>query len=169
MTPAAAAPLTCAEAEPLLPLVADGALSPADDPALFEHLAACPRCQESLAHHDLISLALAQPRPAAPKPRVIRHRWWLALPVAAAAGLVLNLLLAPSGTAPSQPPMAAISPPAPAQTEPIIIERDVAAVPGGMPGKRLILVRRGDQVVLVDPAASEESPRQDATPASLRY
>jgi hypothetical protein len=65
--------------------------------------------------------------------------------------------------------MAAISPPAPAQTEPIIIERDVAAVPGGMPGKRLILVRRGDQVVLVDPAASEESPRQDATPASLRY
>src|SRR4051812_4554295 len=50
--------LSCSEVEPLLPMVADGALEHAKDPALFAHLAECEHCQETLAQHDLISLAL---------------------------------------------------------------------------------------------------------------
>ncbi|MBN8526572.1 MAG: zf-HC2 domain-containing protein [Planctomycetes bacterium] len=48
--------MSCAEAEPLLPLVADGALDPDSDPALFAHLAACPACQRVVALLDLVGL-----------------------------------------------------------------------------------------------------------------
>lgn len=78
--------LSCAEVEPMLPLVADGALDADGDPALFAHLARCEACQEALARHDLISLALAQPAPAVPQP--IRFRLPLPLAVASAAALL---------------------------------------------------------------------------------
>lgn len=161
---------SCADAEPLLPLVADGALRAEDDPALFDHLAACPRCQDSLARHDLVSLALTRtaPLPAA-RPRIIRHRWWLAVPVAAAAALAVSVALPASPPAPQAAPAVAVKTTIPPAQEPVIIERDVAAIPAGVPGKRMMLVRRGDQVLLVDPAAPAAEVRTDAVPASVRY
>ena len=50
--------LTCDEVEALLPLVADGSLDEVSDPALFTHIARCCPCQDSLARHDLVGLAL---------------------------------------------------------------------------------------------------------------
>jgi hypothetical protein len=50
--------LTCDEVEALLPLVADGSLDETSDPALFAHIARCCPCQDSLARHDLVGLAL---------------------------------------------------------------------------------------------------------------
>ncbi len=167
--------MSCAEAEPLLPLVADGALTATDDRALFDHLATCEACQEALARHDLISLALTAPgpAPAVRRPRIIRNGWWLAVPVAAAAGLTLTVALAPmspSATTPASTPVTAqVTPPVATDPAPVVIERDVASLPGNVPGKKLILVRRGDQVLLVDPAAPADSGRTDATPASIRY
>ena len=52
--------LTCDDVEALLPLVADGVLRDGSDPALFAHLARCVACQEALAAHDLIHVALQQ-------------------------------------------------------------------------------------------------------------
>jgi len=49
---------TCADVEALLPLIADGAIDPASDPAVFSHLSHCDECQEALARHDLIELAI---------------------------------------------------------------------------------------------------------------
>ena len=48
----------CADVEALLPLIADGAIDAASDAAIFDHLARCGDCQEALARHDLISLAI---------------------------------------------------------------------------------------------------------------
>lgn len=73
--------MTCEEAEPLLPLVADGALEPDDDPALFDHLASCAACQESLARHDLITLAVGQgktPEPVRKPIQFVRMSWAMA-------------------------------------------------------------------------------------------
>ena len=163
-------PYSCDEATPLLPLVADQSLTQADDPALFDHLALCPRCQEALVHHDLISLALAEtPATRPPQPRIVRSGWWWALPMAAAAGLAVTVVLHHEPRTPTATAPVAVAPATPPAAEPITIEREVSAVPSGLPGKRLILVRRGDQVMLVDPAAAEEPVRTDTAPASLRY
>ena len=59
------AELTCEEVEELLPLIADGVLEPDDDPAVFNHLARCPDCQQSLATYDLIDLAMSQSQDSA--------------------------------------------------------------------------------------------------------
>jgi len=52
--------LTCDDVEALLPLVADGVIDDASDPALFAHLAHCVDCQEALTAHDLIHVAIEQ-------------------------------------------------------------------------------------------------------------
>ncbi len=65
----------------MLPLVADGALDADGDPALFAHLARCQACQDSLARHDLVSLALA----GAPHRALSLHRHQLPMPVALGA------------------------------------------------------------------------------------
>jgi hypothetical protein len=57
MDPRPEAP-TCADVEALLPLIADGAIDAASDAAVFDHLARCDDCQEALARHDLIDLAI---------------------------------------------------------------------------------------------------------------
>lgn len=151
----AAPPMTCAEAEPLLPLVADGAVGPDSDPALFAHLAACPACQRAVASHDLIGLAI---RRAGPGPRQ-RHplRWWWPAGLAAAAGLALasTLLLRPHASdQPAAAPMAATTPvpavPAPAAVPPTL-PPEVIAVPRS-DGTTLYLVRQGDSWIAVDPA-----------------
>jgi hypothetical protein len=146
--------MTCAEAEPLLPLVADGAVDPDSDPALFSHLAACPACQRVVASHDLIALAIAR----APAPRrrapIVRLLPWTA---AAAAGLLLALgLAATSASSSSAPPPVAFAPPAPAATitpSPAIAPApalpEVIAVPRS-DGTTIYLVRRGEAWVRLD-------------------
>lgn len=52
-------PASCEDVEPLLPLIADGAIGVEQEPAAFAHLADCAHCQEQLARHDLVTLALA--------------------------------------------------------------------------------------------------------------
>jgi hypothetical protein len=63
MNVASRAEMTCEEATPLLPMVADGAIDDVADPALFAHLSRCCDCQENLAQHDLINVSLAASRP----------------------------------------------------------------------------------------------------------
>jgi hypothetical protein len=146
--------MTCAEAEPLLPLVADGAIDPDSDPALFAHLASCPACQRAVASHDLIALAITtSSRRAQPQRRPSILRWW---PYVAAASLLLaaGVWLAekapPAGAAvasaapvtPTRPALAQLSPAAPA---------DVIAVPRP-DGSTLYLVRQGEDWLPLDPA-----------------
>lgn len=97
-TGAVPTPLTCEEAEALLPLVADGALDEQGDPALFAHLARCPACQESLARHDLVSLALTR---APVRARLQRIPLPLPWAIATAAGITCAASLAWIATSPS--------------------------------------------------------------------
>lgn len=153
--------MTCAEAEPLLPLVADGAVDPASDPGLFAHLATCPDCQRAVALHDLVTLALeaSPPRPAERAP-VRAWPWMLAAAAAVAAALVLwpqAVPAAPAGhLATVPPPSPAAGPAAPSPAEPAAppqtrpASADVVAVPladGGV----AYLVRRDGQWRLLDP------------------
>jgi len=78
------AELGCDEAEALLPLVADGALDAAADPALFEHLSRCDACQHSLIMHDLVELAVGDGRQSPST----RGGWRRLGPVALAASLL---------------------------------------------------------------------------------
>jgi hypothetical protein len=84
---------TCAEVEQLLPLVADGALDAEADPVLFAHLAQCDACQQALAHHDMITLAIGQTAavPAAPRLAVIHFRLPRLVAWASAAALMAGL------------------------------------------------------------------------------
>lgn len=174
--------LTCDEAEALLPLVADGAIDAAADPVLFQHLAGCARCQESLTQHDLVSFALTQPAPPylVLKPAAPRRLGW---PLAAAALLAVGLGLAIVAGAQPAPAEAAgatvanlrpATAPQPTPNQPTAaaepIDVEVVTVPGSTARHPHYLVRRGDQVLLVDPAERvEQSPPSDAKPASLRY
>lgn len=83
---------TCADVEALLPLIADGAIDAASDPAIFDHLSHCDDCQEALARHDLIGLAIgagvAAPDALAP----IRYRLPPAVAWASAAALLAALV-----------------------------------------------------------------------------
>ena len=145
--------MTCAEAEPLLPLVADGAVDPDSDPALFAHLAGCSDCQRAVASHDLIALAIAR-KPAAPRRASILRLW----PYAAAAGLALaagtwllpgHVDAAPSAVADARPVLIPLAPAPPAPAP--LATRDVIAVPQS-DGSTLYLVRQGEAWVAVDPA-----------------
>ncbi len=84
---------TCDEVEALLPLVADGSLDETSDPALFAHLARCCACQDSLARHDLVELALekgfAAEVPTAGKSRLIRFTPAFASACAASLALAM--------------------------------------------------------------------------------
>jgi hypothetical protein len=106
--------MTCAEAEPLLPLVADGAVDPDSDPALFAHLAGCPACQEAVARHDLIALAIARGAgQAAPRIRRPVLRWWLPAAAAALVAAAAGWWLVRPETPAAITPVAAITPAAP--------------------------------------------------------
>lgn len=83
---------TCADAEPLLPLVTDGALDERSEPGLFAHLAGCAHCQHLLAQHDLIAVTMER----ASRERPLRRRpllrlWHLGAGLATAAGLALAI------------------------------------------------------------------------------
>ena len=89
--------LPCDEVAALLPLVADESINSETDPALFAHLARCCDCQEALASHDAVTIALEHTRPstsvtARPRRSPIHHVFlpWptaLAASLAAAVGL----------------------------------------------------------------------------------
>lgn len=183
-TPAPLTTLSCDEVEPLLPLVADGQLDETGDPALFAHLADCQHCADSLAAHDLITLTLERRPAAAPSPTLRFPAWQRWLPLAAAAILVVGVGLTlgsgmqtiapvapsvakkPAAAHPTAPVVAVTAIPAPvvpiAPAAPIQIEMEVVAVPGSTPGHPRYLVRRGEQVLLVDPNAAPA----DAVPAT---
>jgi hypothetical protein len=54
--------VSCDDVEVLLPMVADGMLDDVSDPTLFAHLSRCVSCQEALATHDLMQVALERSR-----------------------------------------------------------------------------------------------------------
>lgn len=142
--------MTCAEAEPLLPLVADGSLDPDGDPALFAHVARCQTCQESVAHHDLITLALeCAPRR---RPRSIRIPWPVALVAAATLIVGIGSVL--------------WSPAADPITAPVVHK-----LPGAAGEPTLYLIETDHGGVVVDPSAIDggsEPTRSRAVPVNLR-
>ncbi len=83
--------MSCEDVEACLPLVADGSLTANDDPDLFAHLASCPRCQDSLALHDLVGLSLDTGAAARHRARVISFRVPGRVLVAAAALALLAI------------------------------------------------------------------------------
>ncbi len=131
--------LACDEVVPLLPMVADGAIEPAADTPLFEHLARCTDCQDHLARLDLVTLALEQGHSLAPTtPRALRFR--LPLPfAAAAAGLAVTAVWL--GFAPSETSATAL---------PVT---QVFQVPGSNAKHPVYVVISGGQATVVDPAA----------------
>jgi Putative zinc-finger len=189
---------SCDEIEALLPLVADGALTHDEDPGVFAHLGHCERCQASLAIHDRISLDLPRTMASAPTTaiRFPRQRW---IPLAMAAGLMaaVALLLIPSrGDTPMREVAMTASPRVippvpPAQTAvapvtaaapvvaatPIIAEAAIAAEPvdvevialPGRSGAIRYLIKRGEQVTLVEAPARAAHTPTDAVPASYTY
>ncbi len=84
--------LTCDEVEALLPLVADGSIDLSADPALGAHLGTCAQCQDSLARHDLVDLALRRPA------TLDRDRGRLHLPWPVALAVAASLVAAVAGT-----------------------------------------------------------------------
>ena len=188
--------MSCDEVEALLPLVADGALDATSEPALFSHVASCPRCQDSLALHDLVGISLSQPT-AKPTPRAIRPRWQRYTPVAAAALLLIGVgavgwqdheappaghgdaktlvskVAFPAANAPGAVAQAAPSAPIPvtpvqvARNEPIEVE--VIAVPGSTSAHPHYLVRKGEQVLFIDPAAQEHSAQAPGNAQAASY
>lgn len=128
--------MSCDEVQALLPLVADGSLDQAADPALFEHLAHCHECQDALVRHDLIAVSLERSRPATARTgRNLVFR--LPLPLAAAAMLLLGAgvwFAVQSSLVP----------------EPAAKPLDVTRVPGP-DGRVQYEIRQGDGVQMVDP------------------
>jgi len=157
---------TCAEVEQLLPVIADGALDAEADPMLFAHIAQCTVCQEALARHDLITLAIgrhgAAPA-AAPRLAVVHFRLPRLVAWASAACLVAALGSAAwwmrSG------PSAA----------PAIVDREVIRVtdPSDPQGRGYLLIHEGAQWQRIDPGHldGERSPAagHDGDSVSVGY
>ena len=176
--------LSCDEVEELLPLVADGSLDESGDPTLFMHLADCERCQQSLVTHDLIAVSL--PRAASlPNLRPIRSWWFRALPIAAAASLLVGggwlavahhestSVASPVATSLKAAPVVAATAPKPVAPKSVTyagsneVEVEVVALPGSTTAHPHYLVRRGEQVLLVTPQVAPAQAPSDARPASF--
>ena len=173
--------LTCDEVEGLLPLVADDAVDPDGDPALFAHLAHCTRCQDSLARHDLVSLALAR------RPEVVPEKQPLRFPVRllAAAGIAVVLGAAwlvvsrqavenraePIASQPAtKNPPAGMPAPAEVAAVPVVDPPRVYRVRVGDPARPLYLIVDDQGSTVVDPHGGDgrtASGRGDAVP--VRY
>jgi|GEM_PF-6279346 len=159
--------VTCAEIDQMLPLVADAVIDAESDPLIFAHLARCQACQESLAQHDLVTLALATVplRRAAPTLAVVHYRLprrWIA---AAAAVLAVAGSVTAYGLRSPGPASAVV-----AQQEVIHLLDPVTGVQHPM-----LLIRQGSQSTLVDPASFDylhETPAAGDTPmmpVRMRY
>jgi hypothetical protein len=151
----AAHEMDCAEAEALLPLVADGALDAEGDPALFAHLARCAACQDSLARHDLVELALARDGVGAAAPRARRYRLPLPWAIASAACLMLAVALGWTYVREARQEadyaarLAAITPPPQPETE-------VISLGGDDPRHPSYVILQDGQAVLVQPNAPQQ-------------
>jgi len=159
--------LTCADVDPLLPLVADAVLDAESDPDVFAHLARCAHCQTALAQHDLVTLALstAPQRAAPPAVRVIQYRLppqWIA---AAAALLAVTI----TGAAWSLRPTTTAAP--------VVAVQELIRIADPVTGQErpMLLIRQGDRSTLVDPREFDhlrgETPTSDprALPVRQRY
>lgn len=138
-------PLCCDEVEPLLPLVADGAIDAAADPAIFEHLARCQDCQDCLARHDLVHLGLERGRTSKVLTMPPMRGWHYRLPWPAAAAVLsfvaLGLLLWPQNGAPL-----------PASADRSSAQR-VISMPGSDPQHPRYAVFQGGHEEVIDPQA----------------
>ncbi len=151
--------LACDEAEALLALVADGTLDAEGDPALFAHLSRCGDCQESLARHDLVSLALEHGIPDH-GPRILRYR----LPRAWAAAIAATLLLlvgaawstASHGDSTLAAKLAAMPPNGPLAEG---VDTEVIRVAGQDPAHPSYVILRDGRAVLVDPQRDQQGHR----------
>ncbi len=159
--------LTCADVEPLLPLVADEVLDDESDPDLFAHLARCARCQDALARHDLVTLAVstAPLRAVPPAVTVIRYRVpqrWIA---ATAALLTVAILGAAWNLRPH------------VSTDSVVAVQELIRIADPETGRErpMLLIRQGDRSTLVDPREFDhlrgEMPQHDprAVPVRQRY
>src|SRR5258708_6812996 len=144
---------TGAAVEPFLPMIADGSIDPAADPLIFNHIAGCDHCQDALARHDLIGLALAGDRPAGQVRSMVRFVLPMPLIAAAAAaiiaiaGLVLYVHGRQSATSGNALATASLQ----------RIDREVIRVanPDAEPGHFYYVVVQGGQAVLVDPRVGD--------------
>lgn len=157
-------PASCEDVEPLLPLIADGAIGVEQEPAAFAHLADCAHCQEQLARHDLVTLALA---PAAAPVRRRAAVLRLPLPWAAATAASIAALVA-AGWALHADRRAetALAATAPAS------DTEILAVPGRRPGEEVYIIRRngpdGPTVLVVDPRDGARPGDGTEVPVGLR-
>jgi hypothetical protein len=144
--------LSCEDVEPLLPLAADGMIDAASDPAVFVHLARCCDCQEGLARHDLISLALESGRGQA---RPGHERGWhyrLPWPAAAAALVAVGVLVGWAGQRPAeQHPQLAQAP-----------GFKVLMVPEGRQGHPVYGVWRDGKMMIIDLQAVDGASASDS-------
>lgn len=157
---------TCAEIEALLPLVADGALDAAADPQLFAHLADCSACQEALAGHDLITLAIGQGAASSPRLAVTHVRLPRLVAWASAAALAIALGGAALWLRGATPPA------------PLLADREIIRVniPGGAPDSGYYLIREGEHWQRVDPGhldgdrpADPSGATNESTAVGYRY
>ncbi len=132
--------LSCEDVEPLLPLAADGAIDAASDPAVFAHLARCCDCQEGLARHDLISLALASGRGQVRPERELGWHYQLPWPAAAAALVAAALLVGWTMQRPQE------------RRAQLAQESDVQVrmVPDGRQGHPVYRVERDGRMMIID-------------------
>lgn len=156
--------MSCEDCEALLPLVADGALDAEGEPALFAHLADCPRCQESLAAHDLVALALGE-APPAPRRDAIAFplaRMWMGMAAALLVAVALAAVWGGSQRGGASPALA--------QQE--LIE---VIDPGTGATRQVLLIRQGDRSTVIDGDAldriqGDQPVREaDARPVRFRY
>jgi Putative zinc-finger len=143
-------PLTCDDVEALLPLIADQVLNEQSDPAVFAHLARCPACQESLAAHDLITVALEQSRPTSslkrpalnfPRHRQHRLPWPVAMAASLAAACGLWLALEHHSSATTLAARDKAQKAQKAQVVPVQTED----------GRSVYVVINGEQITVIDP------------------
>ena len=158
---------TCADVESLLPLIADGAIDAASDAAIFDHLARCDDCQEALARHDLISLAIGAGA-AAPSDTLAPIRYHLPVRMAWASAAALLAAISGVGWYATRGDAAADH----------LAQREVIRVttPGDPAHQPYYLIRDGDRL---DPAQLELTPDgaarvtghapDDAVPVGVRY
>lgn len=147
--------ISCTDVEALLPALADDQVRLDDAPDIYDHLAGCPACQESLALHDLCSLALAGDKvPAHSPPRIVHYH--LPRGLAIAATLLIALLLGLVAWRHSGATTAEQTRLAEAQTIEIL---DILP-PGPEQPHPLYLIRRGGangETMLVDPSMLDQS------------
>ena len=145
-------PLTCEEVETLLPLACDGSLDPSCSADVFEHIASCESCQDALAAHDLITMALADGHTPAPEKRpaeIIQFSlpkpvsWAMAAGVLVSAGALSWMAMSERSTHSSSVPQITAAAPTVKAEIIQVIESDK---PGGEP---TYLVRQGDKVFVV--------------------